>query len=112
MIPVCHNPFKFDVVTFNEVRTVIIHLSSNNSCDTYRINLEITGTLTSIITVPLTKLLNMCITSSILPDVFKLSKVIPVFQICSRDDSNNYRPISLIAILGKLLKAALKKTNL
>mgnify|MGYP001799024102 CR=1 FL=1 len=40
----------------------------------------------------------------IFPDAFKLAKVIPVFKKGQINECSNYRPISLLSNLGKLLE--------
>ena len=44
------------------------------------------------------------ITCGILPDEWKCSKVIPLFKQGERFDLNNYRPISVIPIIAKVLE--------
>lgn len=44
----------------------------------------------------------------IFPDVLKLSKVVPIHKGGETDDLNNYRPISIIPTVSKILEVALK----
>ena len=56
------------------------------------------------IAVHLTKLLNLCISTSTWPTEWKLSHVTPVFK---KDDAtlvSNYRPISVLSIIPKILE--------
>ena len=52
-------------------------------------------------------LFNCCIYHGIFPDVFKIAQVIPLYKGGGKDDCNNYRPISLLPAIGKLLEKLL-----
>ena len=45
----------------------------------------------------------------IVPSLWKLANVCPVYKEGNRSDINNYRPISLISCVGKLVKRILFK---
>lgn len=100
--------FKFREVTYNEVRSIIMNLKNSQSKDAYDINVKLIKSIINLIVVPLTDLINLCIKNNVFPDVLKLSKVIPVHKSGSKDDLNNYRPISLVPILAKIFEVALK----
>lgn len=46
----------------------------------------------------------MCIIEKVFPDVLKISKVVPVQQRDSLDDSSNHRRTAIIPLLEKNLK--------
>ena len=50
------------------------------------------------------KLMNRSIESCVFPIRWKTAKVTPLFKSGDRDDLNNYRPISVLPILSKLLE--------
>ena len=45
----------------------------------------------------------------VVPDKFKLARVIPVYKTGSRTNLNNYRPISLLPIFNKILESIMLK---
>ena len=49
-------------------------------------------------------LINETITSGTFPDVLKKAKVIPIFKKGDPSNLNNYRPISLLPVLSKILE--------
>ena len=60
---------------------------------------------TSYIIAPfITKLFNDCIQQGIFPDAYKVAQVVPLFKGGDKGDRNDYRPISLLPALGKLLE--------
>ena len=53
---------------------------------------------------PLTLLINQVFNTGIFPDRLKLAKVIPVFKKGDSKLINNYRPISLLPVISKVLE--------
>ena len=58
---------------------------------------------------PITHVLNTSIRSGIVPQKLKIAKVIPVYKKDERSDPSNYRPISLLSILDKILEKLICK---
>ena len=53
---------------------------------------------------PLTKILNLSIITGIFPEMLKKAKVNPIFKRGDKSDKANYRPISILPVLSKILK--------
>ena len=53
---------------------------------------------------PLQIIFNASFLTGIVPERFKLARVLPVFKKGSQASLNNYRPISLLSIFNKLLE--------
>ena len=51
-------------------------------------------------------LLNLSIETGAVPSEWKQAKVVPLFKSGSKDDLDNYRPISILPILSKILEKA------
>ena len=62
-----------------------------------------------ILASPLAELINKSFQSGIFPDIFKLAKVIPIFKSESRILCNDYRPISLLSNISKLIEKLMHK---
>ena len=56
---------------------------------------------------PLCYLIQLTMINGIIPNEWKLAKVIPIFKYGDRTDPNNYRPISKLPILSKILERAM-----
>ncbi len=56
------------------------------------------------IAAPLTMIFNMLITSGIFPDEWKTAKVVPIHKRDINQDHGNFRPISILSTLSKLLE--------
>ena len=57
-----------------------------------------------IITKSITYIVNKCISNGIFPSLWKQAKVNPLFKGGDKDDVNNYRPISILPTLSKLIE--------
>lgn len=74
----------------------------------FGINSKIIKCIENYIFLPLTKLINMCIKSAVFPEVLKTARVVPVHKKGSVDSPDNYRPISLLPLIGKVFEKILK----
>ena len=52
----------------------------------------------------LTRLINMSLSSGKVPDDWKIANVIPLFKKGDQHDRNNYRPVSLLSCVNKILE--------
>ena len=57
----------------------------------------------NLLSTPLTNLFNESIKSGIVPDIFKISKVTPVFMTGAVTHPGNYRPIAVLSPFAKIL---------
>ena len=53
---------------------------------------------------PLTVFFNYCLSNSIFPEIWKRASVIPIFKKGDLTDVSNYRPVSLLSCLSKVLE--------
>ena len=52
----------------------------------------------------LTQIINESLRNGVVPDVYKLATVCPVFKSGNKCDPSNYRPVSLLPVVSKLLE--------
>ena len=52
---------------------------------------------------PVTSIINLSITSGIVPNQLKMARVIPLFKYCEQDIFTNYRPVSVLLAFSKIL---------
>ena len=57
-----------------------------------------------VIVPSLTYIINLSIRSGYFPDKWKISKVLPTYKDDIKSDPNNYRPISILPIVSKIIK--------
>ena len=54
--------------------------------------------------MPLSTLINKSFTTGVFPNMCKIAKVVPIFKSETRLLCNNYRPISLLSNIGKIIE--------
>jgi hypothetical protein len=62
-----------------------------------------------IIASPLTHIINLSISSGIVPDLIKIARVVPLFKSGDHRLQQNYRPISILPIFSKFLERVVYK---
>nr|CAH7713658.1 unnamed protein product [Callosobruchus chinensis] len=101
--------FEFQYITEDMVLYSILHLKNTSSMDIYNINSKMVKETKHILVPLLTYLFNTCVSSGTFPESLQCAKVVPLFKKGNKSDVNNYRPISIIPIFGKLLEIILKE---
>ena len=94
----------FTPVTEDEVKQVVNNLKTKRSSGYDDITNFLLKNIINEIVAPLTHILNLSLSQGIVPQNMKIAKVIPVFKKGPKDSLNNYRPISLLPSLSKVLE--------
>ena len=90
--------------TVEEVNDKIFDLKTSKSTGPRSLSTKVMKQWNDIIASPLVELVNKSFQSGIFPDIFKIAKVISIFKSESRVLWNNYRRISLLSNISKLIK--------
>ena len=101
-----NNPHSFLALptTPNEIEDLIALLNENKSTGPNSIPNKIIKQISDCISVPISDLCNNSFVSGIYPEILKCSKVIPIHKKDSKLDVANYRPISLLSNINKILE--------
>ena len=100
-----HNQTMFlEPTNQQEIRTLILSLTNKPSSGHDNISNILLKRLTNCILVPLEIIFNKSIIEGKFPDRMKLADIIPLHKSKSTQDCNNYRPISLLITISKLLE--------
>ena len=62
------------------------------------------GSENPIVAPSLTHIINLSIITGIFPDEWKLARVSPIYKEGAKSDPNNYRPISVLPVISKLIE--------
>ena len=91
-------------ITCSEVIKTIDNFSPQISKDELDISMKLVKLISSTIAEPLTYIFNLSFSTGTFPNLFKKSKVIPIYKSGNKNDFNNYRPICLNIQFSKILE--------
>ena len=109
MIPHNLNSLVLRQTTEKEIETLISQLPNKSSSGHDHISNKLLKGIGEAISYPLMIIFNQSITQGIFPDIMKLADVIPLYKGKDRDEVINYRPISLLMTLSKILEKIIYK---
>lgn len=99
--------FSVDTLSVEEVYSAIFSLSNSASLDVYCLNSHVLKLAAPYIVEVLTYLFNLCIENGMFPQCLKVVKVVPLFKKGVNSDISNYRPVSIIPVIGKVFEILL-----
>ena len=88
----------------DEVMKILLSLDITKSADIYNISPKLLKLAAPVICDYLTVIFNKSFDEGTFPDLLKVAKVIPVHKSGSAFEASNYRPISLLPIISKVLE--------
>ena len=92
-----------------EVKLIIAQLPSKTSSGHDDISNTLLKKLSDHIVVPLVSIFNNSMQEVVVPDVIKIANVVPLHKSKSQDLTNNYRPVSLLITISKILEKIMYK---
>ena len=107
-LPSC-NSIYVDPVTRDEMLKLISSLSCKKSCGPDGISPQLLKDHKYLFVEPLLYIFNLSISTGVVPDKMKIAKVIPIYKKGVKSSAGNYRPISLLNLLNKLLEKIIHK---
>ena len=100
----CSSSIYLHPTSPQEITTLIYNLDSNKASGYDDISPFIIKTAVQIISLPLSIILNLCISNGVFPNNLKAAKVIPVYKSGCPNEPGNYRPISLLSSIAKIFE--------
>ena len=98
------SPFHIPLISVHEVGQYISNLDNKKSSGLDEISNYCLKIALPYIVEPLTFIFNQCFINNVFPAALKKAKVIPLYKSNNINDVNNYRPISLLPVLSKILE--------
>ena len=98
------NIFIIPYITEDFVYKFLTSLDNNKATGIDNISSKIAKISAPVITKHLTEICNHSIRNSCFPSIWKKARVTPLHKRNSTDDPENYRPISILPLLSKVLE--------
>lgn len=99
----------FEPCSYDEIIKIINKLDPNSSIGLDGINTKAIKCISPLITENLKNCFNKLLQRGEFPDSLKVAKVTPIYKTGAKTDPGNYRPISVLPILSKILEKILHK---
>ena len=105
------NKIKFDIplISENDVLEALSNLDENKSTGVDGISAKVLKTAAAALCQPLTYIINNSLKSKVFPDIWKTAIVYPLHKSGSKTNADNYRPISVLCVLTKIVERHVHK---
>ena len=106
-VMVCHSTFSLHLISEDFVSSSISSLKTNKAVGLDKISARFLKDAVDVITPSLTVLIfNLSFQTRTFPTIWKTAKVIPLFKKGDKQNASNYRPISILLTISKILEKA------
>ena len=96
--------FTFDLVHSSDICKTIQNLKTKTSCGYDGMSTKLLKQISSFISPVLTIITNQSLSTGIFPEKLKIAKVLPLFKKGNFHHFDNYRPISLLPSISKVIE--------
>ncbi|CAB4014371.1 Isoleucine--tRNA ligase, cytoplasmic, partial [Paramuricea clavata] len=105
-LPIATNHIKFTIplITIDDILNLAAELDQNKSTGLDGIPAYFIKSSIHSIAPIILRICNMSIENGVFPNMWKKARLIPIYKAETRTERNNYRPISILPILSKLLE--------
>ncbi|XP_063837548.1 probable RNA-directed DNA polymerase from transposon BS isoform X1 [Ostrinia nubilalis] len=106
-----HNPSSMVLIdaSCDEIELIIINLKSDCAVGRDNISATFLKRYRKQLVPPITFVCNLAIKTGRFPKRFKLAEIRPIFKSGDRESYSNYRPISILPTISKILERVLNK---
>nr|XP_047146326.1 uncharacterized protein LOC124819147 [Hydra vulgaris] len=91
-------------ITPDELKNAFNTLQENKSPGLDNISVNVVKNVYNVIEYPLLHICNLSLKNGVFPDQLKLAKVVPIFKSGDNSIASNYRPISILPCISKILE--------
>ena len=101
---IIEKPFHLSITSQEEVFKIIQNIDISKAAGIDNLSGKFLKDGAEILAKPLSEICNLSITSRTFPNACKVAKLKPIFKKGKKTDPSNYRPISLLPLISKVLE--------
>lgn len=101
--------FTWEPVTETEVKNHTLALDIKKASGYDCLSTRLIRDASNFISTPLCHIFNMSLQEGKFPNALKIAKVTPIYKKGSKDAPGNYRPISVLPVIGKIFEKIVNK---
>ena len=101
--------FNIPLMTYNDLLSSINSLDIHKATELDGLTPKIIKPSCNVIANPLLQIINICIHTGTFPASLKLAKMLTIFKGGDKSDPSNYRPISILSVISKLIEKHVTK---
>ena len=105
----CQKSLREFTTEAEEIRTLCKDINPIKSSGMDLLSSKLCKDAFMVLTHQLTHMFNCSLGSTVFQDKWKVAKILPLFKGGDRENVNNYRPVSLLPLPGKLLEKIVHK---
>ena len=104
MSPRNESVLTFELITSESIRKKLKHLSVKKATGLDGISSRLLKAGADVIDAPLAYICNLSLKTGVFPSDWKCARVTPIYKDGPKDDVGNYRPVSILPVVSKLLE--------
>uniref|UniRef100_A0A1B6LZY6 Reverse transcriptase domain-containing protein n=1 Tax=Graphocephala atropunctata TaxID=36148 RepID=A0A1B6LZY6_9HEMI len=98
---------QYPPVTIEEIEKIVLGLNNSMSCGWDDVPIKLLKLAVKVISPTLVNIINLSFSSGIFPSKLKLSEIKPIFKNGLHTDIQNYRPISILSNISKIIEKSI-----
>ena len=104
-----NTPFRFrlEPVEATDIEEIMKKQQPKMSCGLDSINNKIVKTASLQLATPMSIIVNKSIREGYVPSIYKIARIVPLYKKGPTNDCGNYRPVSLLPSLSKIIEKAI-----
>ena len=102
--------FQIPLMTLENLITSIRSLDPSKATGLDGITSKIVKLSAEVISPTLLRIINTSISSGNFPETLKIAKILPIHKWGAKNDPSNYRPISILSVISKLVEKTCNQT--
>ena len=99
--------FEFSNVSEEDVKKILLSLDTSKAAGMDQIPAKFLRDGAEVLALPFGNIINLSMKLSIFPEECKIAKLKPIFKKGARTDPKNYRPISLLPLVSKIIEKSI-----